>query len=637
MTSIPEVPGAQAVVLYKEQVGDDALHMQSWYYRIKVLGEGGKEQANVQLPFASGASGQTVDSISGRTIHADGTIIPFTGKPYEKLIEENQGYKVKMKVFTLPSVEVGSIIEYRYKIHLDDNYFSSPDWYIQNDLYVRKAHYMWRPTDRVIESEDGKHISSTVAWTPILPAGVVIKQSAVQISRGADGGSTELNLDVHDIMPLPREQYMPPMQSLSYRVLFYYTSFRASKEYWISKGKQWSKARDKFIGPGTVVRAAVEGITLPQDSQEQKLRKLYAAVMALENTDFTRERSTSEERANGLKNATTADDILTRKRGSGDQMAALFVSMARAAGMKAYLMTVAKRDTHIFLSNYLNINQLDDDIAIVNVDGKDMFFDPGQRYCSFGQLAWKHTLAGGLRQAEGNPAVASTPGSSFKDEHISRVADLALDDRGEATGTVVVTLTGDPALRWRQEALRGDDTSLNADLRSDMEHLLPGGMEVRVTRVDNLTLPELPLKIIYDLKGTVASSTGKRLLVPADLFQVNSHSLFPEAKRELAIDMHFPSWNQDAVRWTLPASLILEMSPTAEQAQVPNKIAFDMSTRPGPNSITIFRNVTVGRTFYSVPDYPELKSFYSKLEAKDQETLVLTRAPAGVKADSGAN
>ena len=51
------------------------------------------------------------------------------------------------KVFTLPDVEVGSIIEYRYKLRLDDNYFMSPQWYIQSDLYTRKAHYLWKPTD----------------------------------------------------------------------------------------------------------------------------------------------------------------------------------------------------------------------------------------------------------------------------------------------------------------------------------------------------------------------------------------------------------------------------------------------------------------------------------------------------------
>src|ERR1017187_7921705 len=116
MTSQPEVPGAAAVYLFKEEITDDKLHMWSKYVRLKVLTEAGKEYANVELKSYSSEEhgGYTVNGIAGRTIHPDGTIIPFTGKPFDKLIEKGPGYQEMAKVFTLPDVEVGSIIEYRY-------------------------------------------------------------------------------------------------------------------------------------------------------------------------------------------------------------------------------------------------------------------------------------------------------------------------------------------------------------------------------------------------------------------------------------------------------------------------------------------------------------------------------------------
>jgi hypothetical protein len=36
--------------------------------------------------------------------------------------------RVNRKVFTLPSVEAGSILEYSYQIHYDDKWVSSPNW-----------------------------------------------------------------------------------------------------------------------------------------------------------------------------------------------------------------------------------------------------------------------------------------------------------------------------------------------------------------------------------------------------------------------------------------------------------------------------------------------------------------------------
>src|SRR5258705_5659464 len=82
-----------------------------------------------ELNFARGRDGAgfNVEGVQGRTIHPDGKIIPFTGKPYEKLIEKTQGVKVMAKVFTMPDVEVGSIIEYRYRLQYDDRYLQSPD------------------------------------------------------------------------------------------------------------------------------------------------------------------------------------------------------------------------------------------------------------------------------------------------------------------------------------------------------------------------------------------------------------------------------------------------------------------------------------------------------------------------------
>ena len=635
MTSIPEVPGAPAVYLFTEQTADDSLHMKSYYVRLKVLTEGGKERANVELPYSTGLGSAGVTDIAGRTIHPDGTVIPFTGKPYEKLDGKFGDHTRKEKVFTLPDVEVGSIIEYRYKYRLDDNYYSSPDWYIQSSLYTRKAHYMWRPTARLLLSDEGKTISSAVAWTPILPVGAVIKQTPLHIAAigPANQSYVQLDLEVHDIPPVPHEEYMPATDSLSYRVLFYYTDVASPLEFWKNTGKRWSKAEDKFIGNSPVIQKAVQDSTAAGDTQEQKLRKLYALVMTLENTDYTRERTTSEEKAAGLKEAVSAADVLNRKRGTGDQMAGLFVALARAAGMKAYVMSVANRSERIFLATYLNARQLDDDIAIVNVDGKERFFDPGQRFCAFGQLAWKHNLTHGLRQVDGGTSLAEVNWGSYKDETTKRVADLTLDDSGLATGTVTLTETGNAALGWRQQGLRGDDTALNTDLRSHMEHMLPGGMEVRVTAVEGLTDADKPLVIHYAVKGAIGSSTGKRLLIPADLFEGNTRPRFLAAKRDLPVDLHYAAMRQDAIRVKLPSSMVIESTPQNAKQTLNTEAMFELFSRSTPNSITFFRNLSSGRAMYLASEYSDLRSFFTKLEANDQEALVLTRAnPTTAKA-----
>jgi hypothetical protein len=635
MTSIPEVPGAPAVYLFKEELADDAVHSQNFYFRIKILTEGGKDYANVELPFTSGESGLKVESITGRTIHADGTIIPFTGKPYEKTVETMQDYKVKVKVFSLPAAEVGSILEYRYAMRSDDHIFYHPDWKIQTELFTRKAHYMWRPTDQQLSVEDGKQVSSTVAWTPLLPKGAEIKQTKLMATRGRDGGSVQLDLDVHDIPPIPKEQFMPPMQSLSYKVLFYYTAYRSSQEFWNAEGKRWAKMQNKFAGPGPAASDAVKTLTAGATTQDQKLRKIYAAVMQIENTDFTRARSTAEERADGLKDIKSADDVWTRKRGNGDQITALFIGMARAAGMKAYAMGIANRGERFFLPAYLSMGQLDDDIAIVNVDGKEVYFDPGQRYCPYGRLSWVHSYSGGLRETDAGVELGNTPALVYTDDHVSRIADLKIDDEGVASGTIRMSYTGDSALAWRHRALRSDDTALRQELRVALEHMMPGGMEIKVKEIENLTDPEKELKVAYEVKGPIGSATGKRLLLAANLFEANSKPKFPEATRDLAIDMRYPNITQDAVRFTLPASLAIESAPTATATEMKGAALFNTKVTMAGTSITLYRNITVGRTMFPADSYNDLRNFFGKVEAKDQETLVLTREGTAKSASGG--
>ncbi len=75
------------------------------YVRLKVLTEKGKENANVELRQYQETglrrlfSGYTVGDIQGRTIHSDGTIIPFTGKPYEKVVDKDAYHKEDVEGF----------------------------------------------------------------------------------------------------------------------------------------------------------------------------------------------------------------------------------------------------------------------------------------------------------------------------------------------------------------------------------------------------------------------------------------------------------------------------------------------------------------------------------------------------------
>ena len=117
MTSDPKAPGAPAVFLYREEVTDNANHFISEYARIKVLTELGKEWATVEVPYSFGS---VPPRIEGRTIHSDGTVVPLNAKGEDLLIAQTTARHTNARVFNLPSVEVGSILEYRWTLPMGE-------------------------------------------------------------------------------------------------------------------------------------------------------------------------------------------------------------------------------------------------------------------------------------------------------------------------------------------------------------------------------------------------------------------------------------------------------------------------------------------------------------------------------------
>jgi hypothetical protein len=564
---------------------------------------------------------ETVGEIVGRTIHSDGTIIPYSGKPYEKTMEKGKDFKYQARVFTLPGVEVGSIIEYRYATRYNDNTFESPDWYIQGDLFVKSAHYKWLPTTRDLVDYKERPINS-ISWFPILPAGAKIVRTELP-TGGSRGPQQSYELNVADIPPTVQEEYMPPIKSYSYRVLFSFTAYRSGDEFWKSEGKEWSKRRDSFMKNSKEISEATQTAIAGATTSEEKLRKIYAKVMTMENTNFTRERVKSED-GKVISNVT---DVLTRGRGSATQLTELFVAMTRAAGFKSYIMLLPDNNVEFFTPNWLSFSQFDDNIAIVNVDGKEQFFDPGSRDCPYGHLSWQHSFDNGLRQVEGGSAFEKTPGDGYAANKTTRVANLEMDEHGEVHGKIDLGFSGARALEWRQTALRGDEEGLRDGLRKTLEELVPRSLEVKVEEIKNLHTYEQPLQVFYSVKGTLGAPTGKRLLMPMDLFESNSRAAFADSKRETAVDFHYPEMVQDALRVNFKKGFEVEATPKEDKYDLPKRATYSVKVETTPTSYTTRRNYMMGDFIFLAPEYPALRTFYTQLETKDKESVVLRAVP----------
>lgn len=630
MTSDPKAPGAAAVILNLEDITDDPLHYRSYSMRIKVLQEKGKELATVELPYWHGE--YKITDIKGRTIHADGSVVPLEVKPEDLMVAKTGQAQLNQRVFTLPSVEVGSILEYKYELRYDDNYFSSPSWEIQQRYPVRKAHYAFTPfkafqkgaqatTSQVLIDARGNAVNSLIWWR-LLPKGTDLQNDAIG----------RFSLDLTDVPPAPDEEWMPPIESLLYHVQFYYMSAHDSTDFWVSEAKRWSKEVDHFADPSKAIREAAAGIVAPTDSDVDKAKKLYKAVQALDNTDYSRKKNAVELKRMGLREARRAEDTWAQKSGSSQDIALLYLAMLRAAGITAYDMKVADRETGVFDPSYLNFGQLDDDIVIAVLGGKEVLLDPGEKMCPFQTVSWRHSGAGGVRESADGRAAAVSPQQAYTANTTTRIGDITIDEHGQITGSISFIFNGQDALRWRQTALRSDLDQVKKEFDRSLLAEVPDGVEANLDHFLSLDDPDVNLIAIVNVKGGLGTATSKRLMLPGFFFETRgAHPFVAEEKREEPVDMHYADEVTDQITYHLPAGMTVEGAPQDEKIPWQGHAVLASKSKVAAAQVIVARQLARGFTFVKADEYPNLRDFYQKVATADQQQIVLARSTTAAK------
>lgn len=621
MTVDAQYPDAAAVILDEEDRTDDILHLVSHSVRIKILKDSAKQLATVSLGYLRG--NLQIAAVSGRTIHADGTVIPLDVKPADLMRLKQGDTEIHEVVFNLPSVEVGSIIEYYYQLHEPENVCLNPTWEIQTAYPVLRAHYLFAPCRGYLDNSPGISSSWVVdshgqaltdlIWYTHLPNGQQLQPTAAH----------RFELTLTDVPPLPHEAFMPPIDSQKYEVRFYYSAGTSVNDYWNKEGRYWLNDVNSIADPTSAIKSAVSGIISPSDPDLAKAQKLYAAVQALDNTAYSRTRSAAEEHHSGKR----AEDVWQQKSGTPNQIAFLYLAMLRAAGLTAYPMRIADRERTLFNPDYLNIGQLNSIVIALDIDGKETVLDPGEKLCPFGMVHWRHSGAGGIRQTADGTAFVVTPQLSYKENVTIRRADLNVNSDGSVTGQLSLALTGQQALNWRQESLRVNEDELKGRFGHWLSTQLPTGLTVHTTSFANLTTPDAPLAAEATVSGPLGSIAGKRILLPAAFFDdAETRSFVSEANRQAPVDMNYAAQIKDGVLYHLPAGYSLEAAPPAATIPWAGHAIYLLKAEPNPNGLNVGAALSRAFTFIEPTDYAQLHDFYQKVAAASQQQIVLTSA-----------
>jgi len=613
---------AQAIILYHEELADDNTRHKYVYKRLKIFTDKGKDLASIEIPYDASFIGIT--DIRARSIAPDGTITPFTGKAFNSSIIKGHGLKYQAKTFSIPNVQAGSIIEWKYTEYWED-YVIAPHWTVQENLFQKHAKFTFIPFSKsghtIVDSRGD--VKDRVLYTVI---GFPEKTAINEIKTITNN---RLELEMNDIPAFVPESYSPPEEVLRMRVNFYYGTSRMSKpqDFWKDEGKYWSKEVERFIGHSQSVASAAAQVTSASDKPEEKVHKIYAFIQKMKNLNYDRTEGSFEGMGRDAKEKRTIDDVVRNNEGYRDELVRTFVAMVRAAQIPAVVMRVSDRDDNIFQVNVPNPGQLTSEIAVVTLDGKDVFLDPGTRFCPFKLLSWQHTSTAGLRQNPGGgAAMADTPDANYKDAISKRTGRLILAEDGSAHGQVAIAWPGEEALIHRQIAFKTDEEGRKKHLEDEVKKMLPGGATVQFLSATGWDTPDAQLSANFKVEvPSFASAAGKHMMVPGNLFEAATVQPFAHGERKHPVYFDYPYYTMDDVQITFPSALKPESVPEPSRVKTTYSI-YKVQRSVAGNTIAYQRDFGMAGVAFKATDYPELQNFFAGMLNGDSEPFVLTAA-----------
>ncbi len=324
-------PNADAECLFRDvRIENNLLgsiqNQTTTYLRFKVFNErGATKYADREIEYSKG---EHVSDVSARTIHPDGTIIDVKRDAiFDKVIVKKGGFKVNVITFTFPSVEPGSIIEYRWSKNEGEHI----GYYFPLDV---QSEY---PVDEVTF-----HVKPAVSAYAAIPTMKEMHFGChpVQGNRDSKGFYP---FTVRDVPAYRDEPYSPPGLTGKQWVLVYYADSDASNQdkFWNAVGKESYSARKEVMKTSGEMKQTAAEVTSSGKTDEEKLA-LLAQWCRKNIKNIHGDDITAEEREAYKPNNTTSDTF-KRKVGTAQDIDLVFVSLAQAAGYEATIALVADR------------------------------------------------------------------------------------------------------------------------------------------------------------------------------------------------------------------------------------------------------------------------------------------------------
>lgn len=597
-------PGADAVVLaevsYNSFTG--GVLRSEVHRRLKILKESGRDHANVTHSFYSKDNIEDMVGLNAHTVNFVGTNMVVTKLGKEDFFETDLGNGWKEVRFSFKNVQAGSILEYTYTRISKSVSFLNP-WHFHNVIPTLRSTY-------------AISIPSYFNYR-YLPQGE--QTLACNFAKG--NGLYEWTVtNLNAIKPEPMvANYEDYIEKISLQLAGY--AFVNSEAYGGESGFQntystWQELTKFIVGLEKFTQyMKPQGsqkdyflIPIKQDQAElDKAKAIYAWV----------QKTISFNEKDGNFPSQTLKSLIETKKGSRPDMNLMLMTALNANGIPAYpLMISSKGNGHSRLVDTPFLDQFDQLIVFVKVDGKDYYLDVTNPARPFGYLPLRfHASHGYIMLEEGSGLI---PLQITHRSGISQIVSIKPNAENRLVFETTVRFTDYDALTRINEDRPVADT-LKAELLGKEAALL-----VKDFTFSQKSEPRKQLDTKFVVEAE-AMDADMQFIKPFTFMRWDENP-FQSSTRTFPVDFLYTFSDNYSAQIQIPEGYELDDYPEAVKLTIPTGSAlFTYEITPFSNQVNI--NVTIAlKSSLIYPDiYPDLKYFMEILTSKLQEPVVLKK------------
>ncbi|MEW5701554.1 MAG: DUF3857 and transglutaminase domain-containing protein [Candidatus Zixiibacteriota bacterium] len=573
--------------------------------RIQIFRADAYRFANVEIPFHSS---EKLELVEAHTLTKDGRRVPVDPSAFYRT-QTGEWQKV---VFAFPEVTPGCVVEYKYKIFSRNFYYLRP-WVFQNEVPTEYSELVVRLPEgfeyaAVLNNAEFVQGPDSTMFASILHRNQTVRQFTWR-SR--------------NLPPLVPEPLIASL--LDHRVLldFQIVRYREgnyTKEFvdsWSDLAGQVRRVYVSLLHPASSWRPWGKLPSIGGEGAAWARRQLARRIY-----QFVRDSIALSGVAPSVYDVSLqpASVVLAQRRGNAIEKNLLFVALLRANGFAAWPVLISRRDHLRFDSRDHRLEQFDHTIALVSLNGEELFCETNVAGAWLGYLPPDDLVDAGvvIDRRDVEDVIVDLPAPPV-DRDVYADGSVYLQTDGSATGHLELTVVGQAA--YELLCALSDHDTVGYLHREWLPGIVPTSTVV-VTDPDNDWAP-IRLSVDFAWPGAATLDAQRLFIRPAILRRLDENPLMA-ANRRYPISFDYP-WSEDCrVVWHLPAGyqfadLLSARTMSGDGYQFRSSVIAD------GNHVIASRYWRVERRDFGALFFPELRELFNTVQLAQRGLVVLYR------------